>query len=341
MKHNVCSLRRVALGMATLLAVAAAGACKQKEQDKAEAKVAADGGPDAGPVGPCGEYAAKICESAGEQSSTCQSVKTTADLLPPAACKIALKNTDYATKKLAIKRRSCDELVTKLCKDIGKETETCEMVTTQTKKFPPERCQMMLGRYDEVVKDLKRREVKNKPLDQNQQKAVAASGGPSFGPENAKVTIVEFSDFQCPFCSKAASAVEKIRAKYADRVRFVFHEFPLSFHSNARSAAEAALEAYAQGKFWQFHDKLFKNQGKLDAASLEGYATELGLNLPAFKKAMSEHKHGPEIEADLKLGQDVGVQGTPTMFLNGARVANPSDAEALGKAIDKALEAAH
>lgn len=325
------------MGLATLLALAAGG-CKQKDRQSTGTTAAADAGRDAGPQGPCEQYAAKICKAAGDKSSACQAVTTTAELLPPNACKIALKNTAYATKKLALKRKKCDELVTRLCKDIGKQTETCEMVTEQTKNFPPERCEMMLTRYDQVLQDLRRREAANKPLDAAKQQAIAAAGAPSFGPENAKVTLVEFSDFQCPYSSRASDVVEKIRGKYGDKVRILFREFPLSFHSNAKPAAEAALAAHEQGKFWEFHDKLFKNQSKLDEASIDGYAKELGLDMAAFKKARAEHKHAAQVDADLKLGQDVGVQGTPTMFLNGARVSNPTDLEALSRAIEKALK---
>ena len=322
--------------MAATLALAFAG-CKPRVR-ASKAVASKDGGADAGkPKGPCEKYADKVCAKAGDKSSVCQSLQSAAELFPPAACTVALRDVGYATKKIAEQRKKCDELTSKLCKDIGKDTETCAMVTKQTKNFPPERCEMMMKRYDRVLKDLKRREAMNKPLDAQKQAAIAAPDAPSFGPANAKVTIVEFSDFQCPFCSRAADTVHKIKEKYGDKVRFVFREFPLSFHSNAKGAALAALAANAQGKFWQMHDIMFKNQQKLDPASLKTYAQKIGLDVPAWEKTMADKKTSEELDADMKLGQEVGVQGTPSLFLNGTRIQNPTDFSAVQKAIEQAL----
>jgi protein-disulfide isomerase len=339
MKHNAWSRWGAALGAVSLAATLALSFAGCKPRVGAPKAVASkDGGADAGkPKGPCEKYADKVCATAGEKSSACTSLKSAADLFPPDACNVALRNVSYATKKIAEQRKKCDELTTKLCKDIGKETETCAMVMKQTKNFPPERCEMMLKRYDQVLKDLKRREASNKPLDAQKQAAIAAADAPSFGPANAKVTIVEFSDFQCPFCSRAADTVHKIKEKYADKVRFVFRQFPLSFHSNAKGAAVAAMAANAQGKFWQMHDLMFKNQQKLDAESLKGYAKEAGLDVAAWEKALTDKKITDAVDADLKLGQEVGVQGTPSLFLNGTKVQNPTDFAAVSQAIDKAL----
>jgi protein-disulfide isomerase len=196
---------------------------------------------------------------------------------------------------------------------------------------------MMLGHYNEVVQDLKRREAANQPLDAQKQAAIAAGDAPSFGPKDAKVTIVEFSDFQCPYCGKAAEVVEKLRAKYSDRVRFVFRQFPLPMHPEAKVASQAALAAHEQGKFWQYHDLLFKNMRALDRASLEKYAKEVGLNMTQFKQALDSGKYADVVEADLKIGQDAAVQGTPTLFLNGARVQNAIDYDAVAAQIDAAL----
>jgi protein-disulfide isomerase len=339
MKHNVWSRWTAAVGAVSLAATLALSFVGCKPRVGVHKAVASkDGGADAGkPKGPCEKYADAVCEKAGDKSSACQSLKSAAELFPPNACTVALKNVGYATKKIDEQRKKCTELTTKLCKDIGKDTETCEMVTKQTKNFPPERCEMMLKRYDQVLKDLKRREAMNKPLNAQQQAAIAAPDAPSFGPANAKVTIVEFSDFQCPFCSRAAETVHKIKEKYGDKVRFVFREFPLSFHSNAKAAAIAALAANAQGKFWQMHDIMFKNQQKLDPESLKGYAKQIGLDVPAWEKALKDKQIIDAVEADQKLGQEVGVQGTPSLFLNGARIQNPTDFASVQKAIDKAL----
>jgi len=212
------------------------------------------------------------------------------------------------------------------------------MVKTQTKQFPPERCEAMLQHYPEVLASLKQREDMNKPLTAAQQSELVGKDAPAFGPADAKVTIVEFSDFECPFCSRAAEVVTKIREKYGNKVRFVFRQFPLPMHPNAQQAAEAALAAHAQGKFWKFHDTLFENQRELDRAALEKHAAKTGLNVNDFKKALDDKKFQEAVNKDKELGSKVTVQGTPTMFINGTRVSNPTDFAAVSQAIDSALK---
>jgi len=286
----------------------------------------------------CEDFGARICKEASENSPTCTGLKSALELLTPEACSVALANVDVSIKKLGEKRKKCDELTSKLCNDIGKDTQTCEMVTTTTKTFPPERCEQMLGRYAEVLEGLKKQEERNKPLSEEKVAKLTAGNAPQFGPRDAKVTIVEFSDFQCPFCSRAANAVHSLKEKYGDKVHFVFRQFPLSFHENAHISAQASLAAHDQGKFWEFHDKLFANQQKLDRNSLEGYAQELKLDVPKFKKALDDKTFAPTVDAELKLGEEVAVDGTPTMFLNGKRVSNPTDVAAISKEIDEALK---
>src|SRR5690606_15936860 len=206
--------------------------------------------------------------------------------------------------------------------------------------FPPERCKMMLQHIPEIVKDLERMEAANRPLTAEQQAAIAAGPAPGFGPEDAKVKIVEFSDFECPFCSRAAAVVHQIREKYGKEVRFVFRQFPLSMHPNANAAAQAALAADAQGKFWELHDALFQNQRALAPAELEKHAQQAGLDMGRFKQAMQSKAHAAAVERDLKLGESVSVQGTPTMFINGKRVDNPTDFAQVARLIDAALEEA-
>ena len=286
----------------------------------------------------CADYAKKVCTEAGEQSGTCATIKSASELLPPAACSAAAADFAFTKDKLAQAGKACDELATKLCAEIGKETETCQMVKTQTKQFPPERCTQMMGHFAEVAADLKRREAKNQPLTPDKIALIAKADAPSFGPENAAVTMVEFSDFQCPYCSRAANMVSKLKEKYGDRVRFVFRQFPLSFHQNAHLASQAALAAHAQGKFWEYHDKLFADQSKLERPALEESAKAVGLDMAKFKKALDDKTYAPAVDADLKLGEQVAVDGTPTLFLNGKRIqVDPSDFDAVSKLIDDAL----
>src|SRR5206468_11984535 len=137
---------------------------------------------------------------------------------------------------------------------------------------------------------------------------------------DAKVTIVLFSDFQCPFCSRVGPTIKEIEEKFAKEVRIVWRDQPLPFHNHAVEAAEAARAAHAQGKFWQMHDKLFANQQKLDRADLDGYAKEIGLDMAKYTADMNSHKHKDAIEADSKAGTGFGAGGTPTLFVNGRKL---------------------
>ena len=326
-----------------LLAVGiTASGCKQRTEEStnaaASAQPSASGSVSAVPAGPCGKYVAAVCEAAGDKAPACTQITGASELLPPSACEAAMKDIAYTKTQIANARKQCDVLVAKLCKDLGNETESCQMVKKQTPNFPPDRCKMMMDRYDAVLGDLKRREDAKKPLSEDKQKRIAADDAPAFGPADAKAVLVEFSDFQCPYCSKAADATKQLKEKYGTKVRFVFRQFPLNFHKDAHLASQAALAANAQGKFWEYHDKLFANQKAIKRADLDKYAQELGLDVAKFKKALDEGTYKEAVDADLKIGQDASVQGTPTLFLNGARVQNATDFAAISKQIDELLK---
>jgi protein-disulfide isomerase len=158
-------------------------------------------------------------------------------------------------------------------------------------------------------------------------RVLVPTGGPVRGPENAQVTIVEFSDFQCPFCSRAVPTLERLQKEYPTQIRIFFRHFPLPFHTNASLAAEAAVAAEAQGKFWEMHDKLFSNQRDLSRPALESYAQQIGLDLARFRAALDGHAGKGTVDADLALGHRVGIEGTPNFFVNGRSVqgAQPFD----------------
>jgi protein-disulfide isomerase len=327
---------------AGLFALAAVAGCNKPKSHRHAAPTPAASG-SAGALaaaasGPCQKYAATLCEKAGKESESCQALTASAEIMSPEACSAGLKDIGYSLKKLGEAGKSCEDLVGKLCAAVGPTSDTCNMVKTQTKQFPASRCKGMLDHLPEIVADLKKMEAANQPLSAEVAASIANSKGPAFGPANAKVTVVEFSDFQCPYCSKAATVVDQVKEKYSDRVRFVFRQFPLPMHENARGAAEAALAANAQGKFWEFHDKLFQNQAQLTRSGLEGFAKDAGLNVAEFKKALDAKTYAADVDSDVKLGESVAVQGTPTMFVNGARVANPTDFQALSSQIDTALK---
>ncbi|OGP60545.1 MAG: hypothetical protein A2V67_15160 [Deltaproteobacteria bacterium RBG_13_61_14] len=145
------------------------------------------------------------------------------------------------------------------------------------------------------------------------------------GNPEAKVTIVEFSDFQCPYCQRMANSLEEILKEYPNDVKLYFKHRPLnSIHPHAQGAAEAAFAAAAQGKFWQMHDVIFKNRAALDQASLEKYAAEIGLDMNKFKAAMQDHAYKDQVDKDAKEAEQYEINSTPTLFINGYYVQNPS-----------------
>jgi protein-disulfide isomerase len=160
------------------------------------------------------------------------------------------------------------------------------------------------------------------------------------GPATAPVTIVEFSDFQCPFCTRVNPTLKQVQDTYGDKVRIVFKHNPLPFHQKAPLASEATLAAGEQGKFWEMHDKLFANQQKIDRPDLEQYATELGLDLAKFKAALDSKKFKAEVDADLALGTKVGARGTPNFFINGVQLTGARPFDQFKTEIDNQLKAA-
>ncbi len=139
------------------------------------------------------------------------------------------------------------------------------------------------------------------------------------GPEDAAVTIVEFSDFQCPFCSKAASLVEQVMEAYPKDVRFVYKNYPLPFHKEAMPAAKAAIAAGKQGKFWEMHDELFANYRSLNDEFYASTAGKLGLDVEQFKTDMASPAVQKIVNDEMKQAQAAGVRGTPTFFINGKK----------------------
>ncbi len=169
--------------------------------------------------------------------------------------------------------------------------------------------------------------------------AIAVEASPVRGKADAPVTIVEFSDFQCPFCARSNPIVEGVLAKYPDKVNYVYKHFPLAFHAAARPAAIASMAAQDQGKFWEMHDVLFANQATLDAAKMEEYAKQAGLDLARFKKDLDAKKaeYEKRVDAELALGQSVDVRGTPTLYVGGRKV-RVRTVEGMGAMVDEELK---
>jgi len=157
------------------------------------------------------------------------------------------------------------------------------------------------------------------------------------GNKTAKVQVVEFADFECPYCSVAADTMKQLKAKYGDKVGFSFRHFPLSFHPNAQKASEYAQCAGEQGKFWEMHDAIFSKQKAMTVADLDQHVTALGLDAAKLKTCIDSGKGAQEVAADLGKGNAVGVQGTPTFFINGRQHAGAPSVDALSQAIEAEL----
>ncbi|MDC0709100.1 thioredoxin domain-containing protein [Stigmatella sp. ncwal1] len=171
-----------------------------------------------------------------------------------------------------------------------------------------------------------------------EKRAEVAAIGPSKGPDNAPITIVEFSDFQCPFCSKAIQNVDEVMKSYEGKVKLVFRHFPLSFHADAPKAAEASACAQDQNKFWEFHDKLFASQQNLKVDDLKKYATELGLDAARFNECLDSNKKAELVKKDMADGEKVGVTGTPAFFINGVALSGAVPASEFKTIIDAELK---
>ena len=160
---------------------------------------------------------------------------------------------------------------------------------------------------------------------------------PVRGPETAPIEIVEFSDFDCPYCQRATNTIARILDEYGDQIRFVYKDYPLPSHPNAFKAAEAGNCANDQGEFWPFHDRLFESQGALDVASLKTYASELGLEPEAFTACLDSGRHASRVERDLEIGSGYGVSSTPTLFVNGRAVVGAMPYESFVEIIQEEL----
>jgi protein-disulfide isomerase len=167
---------------------------------------------------------------------------------------------------------------------------------------------------------------------------VATAGSPSLGPENAAITLVEFSDFQCPFCYKAAAELAATLKAFPTQVRLVFREYPLESHSQAALAAAAAIAAHRQGKFWQLHDALFANRQNLSKPAITAMASKLGLDMKRFEADWSSKETAAVIARDVQDGDRAGVEGTPTVFINGKRYHGPLAPEGIKPVLEAELK---
>ncbi|MBI2133804.1 DsbA family protein [Candidatus Woesearchaeota archaeon] len=178
------------------------------------------------------------------------------------------------------------------------------------------------------------------PEDNSGKTTISEDNDPALGAKNAPVTIVGFTDFQCPYCGRFSQQTLPLIEKdfiNTGKARFVLRDFPLSFHANSKIAAEAANCANEQSKFWQYHDKLFENQNALDKENLKKYAREIGIDGGIFDSCLDSGKFSSEVQKDLDDGIAYGVSGTPAFFINGKLIEGAQPYPVFEKAINEAL----
>jgi len=167
---------------------------------------------------------------------------------------------------------------------------------------------------------------------------IPVNGAPAIGPSNAQITLVEFSDFQCPYCAQAFRALKEVLNAYPEDVRLIFKQFPLDTHSQAALAAAAGLAANKQGKFWEMHDRMFQHRTDLSRRTLLALAGEIGLDMRRFQADLDSPELHRAVNRDLQDGLEAGVQGTPTLFIDGRHYNGPIDLRALKPVLDEELK---
>lgn len=158
---------------------------------------------------------------------------------------------------------------------------------------------------------------------------IPIQGAPVTGPENARITLVEFSDFQCPYCRVAAPQLNTVLKAFPTQVKLIFKQFPLDIHSQAALAAAAAVAAQKQGKFWPMHDALFADRASITRASVITLARNFSLDIPRFTADLDSKETNAKVVQDITDGNKAGVEGTPTLFIDGQRFNGPINADAL------------
>jgi protein-disulfide isomerase len=175
-------------------------------------------------------------------------------------------------------------------------------------------------------------------IDAPRHEVTLAAADPALGSASAPVTIVEFSDFQCPFCQRVAPTLKQVQKTYGDKVRIVWKDFPLTqIHPEAFKAGEAAHCAGEQGKFWEYHDRLFANQQALQPDSLKKYAADAGLDAAKFNACVDTSKYGDRVREGVAQGSRLGVNSTPTLYVNGRMMSGAQPYEAIAAVIDEEL----
>ncbi len=217
------------------------------------------------------------------------------------------------------------------------ENELREVIKKVIKENP----KLILNTINTYVKDEKQRK-REEQLESSFKNPikdiVATDANPSVGPKEAVITIVEYTDFECPYCSKGAKTVKKVLKKYPEKVRLVFKNNPLDFHKQAIPAARAALAANRQGKFWEYHDLLFKKSSKLSEDQFVKFAKKLKLDMEKFDKDRKSPEIAKQVLSEMAEAKKHGLKGTPTFVVNGIVIRGAQKLDYFSRVIDRLLE---
>src|SRR5467141_3541536 len=249
--------------------------------------------------------------------------------------KLAQAEIKAVTELYDVRRNAIEQFVTKRLLEEEAKSKGLTLEQWLDKDLLATYLKQQKGRdqLSKVVDDLKQKHGVQITLAQpNLPRVEVAATGPSRGPENAPVTIVEFSDFQCPYCGREVPVVERVMKEYDGKVRLVFRHFPLEFHPFAQKADQGGE------KFWKLHDRMFTNQQKLAVDDLKGYAKEAGLDSGRFDKCLDSGEKRTLVETDTKAGQEAGVNGTPAFFVNGVFINGAVPYEQFKDAVDRELK---
>ncbi|HEV8199128.1 MAG TPA: thioredoxin domain-containing protein [Candidatus Polarisedimenticolia bacterium] len=215
-------------------------------------------------------------------------------------------------------------------------TQTKEQISPQIKAMLKQ--QKMAGVQADYMKSLRQKYGVKVMIEPPRVEVSVDDDSSRGGTASAPVTIVEFSDFQCPYCSRAETVVDDVMKKYGNKIRLVYRDYPLSFHPNAENAAMASECAKEQGKYWEMHKAMFDNQAKLAATDLVETAGTLGMDKDKFKTCLDTGKFRSEVQKDFQDGQKAGVSGTPTFFINGVMMVGARDIASFSDIIDRELD---
>lgn len=202
------------------------------------------------------------------------------------------------------------------CQSVPVSIAQCVNEKRDCSKCLPAAKYVLRGVKDGMTREQIEKSYKNR-FDADKVKNVSIDGSPVKGPDGAPITIVEFADFECPHCGEVAPLLDKTVDQHKNDVRFVFKFYPLPMHPHGELAARAAIAAWKQNKFWEMHHELFMNQRHLEQTDLDSYAKEIGLDISRFHADMQSPETTARIAQDKKLGEDLQIQGTPSIFING------------------------